>query len=80
MCSSKAISRLEPVLFLGEQRDVPSVRSGFTSPAKTYLKMRLIMKKSSGIARYVHHPFKNSVEFIFFLEVFSWRLLRFVIY
>ena len=27
--------------------------------------MRLIMKKSSGIARYVHHPFKNSVEYVF---------------
>ena len=36
-------------------------RSGFTSPAKKYLKIRLIMKESSGIARYVHNPFKNSV-------------------
>ena len=65
MFSSKTISRLESILFLGEQRDAPSVHSGFTSPAKTYLKMRLIMKKSSGIARYVHHPFKNSVEYVF---------------
>ena len=65
MCSSKAISQLEPILFLGEQRDAPSVRIGFTSPAKIYLKMCLIMKKSSGIARYVHHPFKNSVEYVF---------------
>ena len=50
---------------VGEQRDAPSVHSDFTSPAKTYLKMRVIMKKSSGIARYVHHPFKNSVEYVF---------------
>ena len=61
------MSWLEPILFLGlgEQRDAPSVHSGFTSPAKTYLKMRLIMKKSRGITRYVHHPFKNSVEYVF---------------
>ena len=39
--------------------------SSTPSPAKTYLKMRLIMKKSSGIARYVHHPYKNSVEYVF---------------
>ena len=65
MCSSKTISRLEPILFLEEQRDAESVHSGFTSPAKTYLKMRLIMKKSSCIAPYVHHPFKNSVEYVF---------------
>ena len=57
--------RLEPILFLGEQRDAPSVRSDLTSPTKTYLNMRLILKKSSGIARYVHHPFKNSVEYVF---------------
>ena len=65
MCSSKTILRLEPILFLEEQRDAPSTHSGFTSHAKTYLKMRLAMKKSSGIARYVHHPFKNSVEYVF---------------
>ena len=65
MCSSKTILRLEPILFLGEQQDAPSVRSGFTSPAKIYLKMRLILKKSCGIARYAHHPFKNSVEYVF---------------
>ena len=65
MCSSKTISRLEPIVFLKEQRDAPSVHSGFTSPAKIYLKMRLTMKKSSGIAVYVHHPFKNSVEYVF---------------
>ena len=65
MCSSKIISRLEPTHFLGEQRDAPSVRSAFTSSVKTYLKMRLIMKKSSGIARYVRHPIKNSVEYVF---------------
>ena len=35
MCSSKAILRLEPILFLGEQQDAPSARSGFTSPVKT---------------------------------------------
>ena len=64
MYSSKTMSLLEPILFLGEQRDAPSGRSGFTSPTKTYLK-NLIMKKSSGIARYVHHPFKNSVEYVF---------------
>ena len=61
MCSSKTISRLEPILFLGEQRDAPRVHSGFTSSAKTYL----ILKKSSGIAPYVHHTFKNSVEYVF---------------
>ena len=53
------------ILFIEEQRDAPSFRSGFTSPAKTCLKMRLIMKKSSGIARYVHPLFKNSVEYAF---------------
>ena len=65
MCSFKTIPRLEPILFSGEQRDTAGVCSGFTSHAKTYLKIRLIMKKSSGIARYVHHPFKNSVEYVF---------------
>ena len=46
MCSSKTILQLEPSLFLGEQQDAPSARSGFTSPVKTCL----IMNKSSGIA------------------------------
>ena len=65
MCSCKTISQLEPILFLGEQQDAPSVCSGFTSPVKIYLKIHLIMKKNSGIARYVHHPLKNLVEHIF---------------
>ena len=65
MYSSNKISRLAPILFLGEYRDAPSFRSGFTNPVKTYLKIRLIMKKSSGNARYVHDPFKNSVEYVF---------------
>ena len=51
--------------FSGEQRDTPSVSSGITSHAKTYLKMRLTYLKSSGIAPYVHHPLKNSVEYVF---------------
>ena len=50
MCSCQTILPLEPILFLGEQQDAPIVCSGFTSPAKTYLEIRLIMKKSIGIA------------------------------
>ena len=51
--------------FLRKTARCSSVSSGFTSPAKTYLKMRLIMKKSLGITQYVHHPFKNSVAYVF---------------
>ena len=65
MCSFKTTSRLEPILFSGEQRDAPTVSSGITSHAKTYLKMRLTYLKSSGITPYVHHPLKNSAEYVF---------------
>ena len=34
--------------------------------------MRLTYLKSNGIAPYVHHPLKDSVECVF--EVFGWRL------
>ena len=72
MCSCQTISQLEPILFKVKQQDAPSICSGFKIPAKRYLKMPLLMKKSIGIARYVHRPFKNSVHTFF--EVFNWRL------
>ena len=48
-----------------QERDAPSVCSGITSHAKTYLKMHLTYPNSSGIAPHVHHPLKNSVVYVF---------------
>ena len=72
MCSSKAISWLEPILFLREQRDAPSVCSGFTIPGKHTWGCVWLWRKA--VVLLDMDNIRSRIVPNTFFELFSWRL------
>ena len=72
MCSSKTILRLEPILFLEEQRDAPSTHSGFTSHAKHTWRCVWLWRKA--VVLLDMYIIRLRIVSNTFFELFSWRL------